>query len=251
TKTEANNGSWEDDTRTRCRIMWKKPAEWAAEIYDFTVARLPLSLTITDEVTAATESTFISGFLRTKGEKNWSFEWYYMELNGSLFSCYKEKLEESSVPLTGSDKKAMEIAVEPEEKYHHWLKAICSVVKFSAVHILYKRMFLLQEVSSLEITGVRVAVRAGDTVGEIVEHIFNCYKQALDAPPMRSYDPSKYQLKITGSRDYLVDWNRISEIHNISTDPDADFFETEPDSSLHITTLSDDLEHSSLEKSMT
>lgn len=29
------NGSWEDDTRTRCRIMWKKPAEWAAEIYDF------------------------------------------------------------------------------------------------------------------------------------------------------------------------------------------------------------------------
>lgn len=29
------NGIWEDDTRTRCRIMWKKPAEWAAEIYDF------------------------------------------------------------------------------------------------------------------------------------------------------------------------------------------------------------------------
>jgi hypothetical protein len=29
------NGSWEDDTRTRCRIMWKKPVEWAAEIYDF------------------------------------------------------------------------------------------------------------------------------------------------------------------------------------------------------------------------
>jgi hypothetical protein len=29
------NGAWEDDTKTRCRIMWKKPAEWAAEIYDF------------------------------------------------------------------------------------------------------------------------------------------------------------------------------------------------------------------------
>ncbi|DAZ93926.1 TPA: hypothetical protein N0F65_008869 [Lagenidium giganteum] len=29
------NGSWEDDTHTRCRIMWKKPSEWAAEIYDF------------------------------------------------------------------------------------------------------------------------------------------------------------------------------------------------------------------------
>ncbi|KUF94802.1 Vacuolar protein-sorting-associated protein 25 [Phytophthora nicotianae] len=29
------HGRWEDDTKTRCRIMWKKPAEWAAEIYDF------------------------------------------------------------------------------------------------------------------------------------------------------------------------------------------------------------------------
>ncbi|KAE9034856.1 hypothetical protein PR002_g7897 [Phytophthora rubi] len=29
------HGRWEDDTRTRCRIMWKKPVEWAAEIYDF------------------------------------------------------------------------------------------------------------------------------------------------------------------------------------------------------------------------
>lgn len=28
------NGAWEDDARTRCRIMWKKPAEWAAELYD-------------------------------------------------------------------------------------------------------------------------------------------------------------------------------------------------------------------------
>ncbi|KAL3657719.1 hypothetical protein V7S43_017293 [Phytophthora oleae] len=29
------HGRWEDDTRTRCRIMWKKPVEWAVEIYDF------------------------------------------------------------------------------------------------------------------------------------------------------------------------------------------------------------------------
>ncbi|KAF1313799.1 Vacuolar protein-sorting-associated protein 25, partial [Globisporangium splendens] len=33
------NGSWEDETRTRCRIMWKKPTEWAAEIYDFVCAK--------------------------------------------------------------------------------------------------------------------------------------------------------------------------------------------------------------------
>ncbi|KAF4029896.1 ESCRT-II complex subunit [Phytophthora infestans] len=29
------HGRWEDDTKMRCRIMWKKPAEWAVEIYDF------------------------------------------------------------------------------------------------------------------------------------------------------------------------------------------------------------------------
>ncbi|RAW25397.1 hypothetical protein PC110_g18183 [Phytophthora cactorum] len=29
------HGRWEDDTTTRCRIMWKKPAEWAIVIYDF------------------------------------------------------------------------------------------------------------------------------------------------------------------------------------------------------------------------
>ncbi|EQC29519.1 hypothetical protein SDRG_12768 [Saprolegnia diclina VS20] len=29
------NGEWEDDTHTRCRIFWKSPAEWAAEIYAF------------------------------------------------------------------------------------------------------------------------------------------------------------------------------------------------------------------------
>ncbi|TMW58218.1 hypothetical protein Poli38472_011806 [Pythium oligandrum] len=33
------NVTWEDDTKTRCRIMWKKPAEWAAEIYDFATER--------------------------------------------------------------------------------------------------------------------------------------------------------------------------------------------------------------------
>lgn len=38
------NGSWEDDTHTRCRIMWKKPAEWAAEIYDYVRFTLSISL---------------------------------------------------------------------------------------------------------------------------------------------------------------------------------------------------------------
>ncbi|TDH73528.1 hypothetical protein CCR75_007656 [Bremia lactucae] len=32
------HGRWEDESKTRCRIMWKKPVEWAAEIYDFAKA---------------------------------------------------------------------------------------------------------------------------------------------------------------------------------------------------------------------
>jgi phosphatidylinositol-4,5-bisphosphate 3-kinase len=101
------------------------------------------------------------------------------------------------------------IAAESEQDYHRWLKVLCSVVKFSAVHVTYKRMFQLQEVSAQAITDVRMVIATGDTVGEIVEHIFNCYKQALDAAPLRPYDPTKYLLKITGSRDYLIDRFRV------------------------------------------
>lgn len=283
-----------------------------------TVARLPLALIITDAVTAAAETTFIAGFLRKKGEKNRSFKRRYMELNGSVLSYYKKKPEKRGVPLTGSDKKAMErgnidldrvsslqpmegpraepfgihlvttartwvIAAESEAEYHRWLKIICSVVKFSAVHITYKRMFQLQEVSSKAITDVRMVIATGDTVGEIVEHIFNCYKQALDAAPLRPYDPTKYLLKITGSRDYLIDRYRVMNeyvhvreclltkktirltvIHEsviqetamrslsirneLPTDPYADFLDTDRTSSLQMTTLGDDWERPSLEK---
>lgn len=283
-----------------------------------TVARLPLSLIVTDKVTATTETTFISGILRKKGEKNRSFKRRYMELNGSILSYYKKKPEKRGVPLTGADKKAMErgnidldrvsslqpmesksepfgiflvttartwvIAAESEQEYHRWLKVICSVVKFNAVHITYKRMFQLQEVSSQAITDVRMVIATGDTVGEIVEHIFNCYKQALDAAPLRPYDPTKYLLKITGSRDYLIDRFRVMNeyvhvreclltkktirltvIHEsviqetamrslsirneIPSNPYADFLEAERNSSLQMTTLGDDWERPSLEKS--
>ncbi|TYZ61557.1 hypothetical protein PybrP1_010116 [[Pythium] brassicae (nom. inval.)] len=282
-----------------------------------TVARLPLALIITDKETAAAESTFIAGFLRKKGEKNRSFKRRYMELNGSVLSYYKKKPEKRGVALTGNDKKAMErgnidldrvsslqpmesrsepfgihlvttartwvIAAESDAEYHRWLKVICSVVKFSAVHITYKRMFQLQEVSSQAITDVRMVITTGDTVGEIVEHIFNCYKQALDAAPLRPYDPTKYLLKITGSRDYLIDRYRVMNeyvhvreclltkktirltvIHEsviqetamrslsirteLPTDPYGDFFEAERSSALQMTTLGDDWERPSLEK---
>lgn len=31
---ERGFGAWEDDSRTRCHIFFRSPAEWAAKIYD-------------------------------------------------------------------------------------------------------------------------------------------------------------------------------------------------------------------------
>ncbi|GAB9469274.1 Phosphatidylinositol 3 and 4-kinase-like protein [Globisporangium polare] len=209
-----------------------------------TVARLPASLVVSDtNVTSTVETAFISGFLRKMGEKNRSFKRRYMELNGTVLSDYKTTPEKHGDPLSRKDKESCErgnidlervsslqpmeskgepfgihlataartwvIAAESEEDYHRWLRVLCSAVKFSAVHATYKRMFQLQEVRLQAITDVRLAISTGDTVGEIVEHIFNCYAQALDAAPLRPYDPTKFRLQITGSRDYLADRSRV------------------------------------------
>lgn len=286
-----------------------------------TVARLPASLIISDKnVTSTVETTFISGFLRKKGEKNRSFKRRYMELNGAVLSYYKKKPEKHGIPLSREDKKAYErgnidlervsslqpmeskgepfgihlvtttrtwvIAAETEQDYHRWLKVLCSVVKFSAVHVTYKRMFQLQEVSAQAITDVRMVIATGDTVGEIVEHIFNCYKQVLDAAPLRPYDPTKYLLKITGSRDYLIDRFRVMNeyvhvreclltkktirltvIHEsviqetamrslsirneIPSNPYGEFWDGDRGNSLQMTTLGDEWERPSVEKGNT
>lgn len=209
-----------------------------------TVARIPASLIIADDsMSQAVQSTIIGGFLRKRGEKNRAFKKRYMELNGTILSYYKKKPEKNGIPLSREDKKAYErgsidlekvssmgpmehrsekfgitlvttartweISAENEVEYNRWLKELCDTVKFSAVHIAYKRMFQLQEVSAKAITDVRMVVATGDTVGEIVEHIFNCYTQALDAAPLRPYDPTQYRLKVTGYRDYMLDRFRV------------------------------------------
>lgn len=209
-----------------------------------TVARLPASLIISDNAVAqSVQSTTIGGILRKRGETNRSFKKRYMELNGTVLSYYKKKPERNGIPLSREDKKSYErgsidldkvsslqpmeskserygvllvttartwvIAADSEAEYLRWLKEICNVVKFSAVHITFKRMFQLQEVSAKAITDVRMVVTTGDTVGEIVEHIFNCYTQALDAAPLRPYDPTQYRLKVMGYRDYMLDRFRV------------------------------------------
>ena len=84
----------------------------------------------------------------------------------------------------------------------------CSM-PFEAVGLKFQRMCKLQEVSASARTDVRMVIDEGETVGEIVSHIFTCYAQALDAVPLKMYDPARFVLKITGFRDYLRD---VSEI---------------------------------------
>jgi len=194
-----------------------------------TVARIPASLIIMDDLAAkVTHENDISGYLRKRGEHNRSYKRRYMELNGSVLAYYKKKPEKNGIPLSREDKKSCErgaidldrvtsiqpidarsepfginlvttnrtwsIAAESDQDYQRWLKSLCSVVKFSAVHVTFKRMLLLQEVSSKAVTDVRMVIATGDTVGEIVERIFDFYKMALDAAPLRPYDLTKYVL---------------------------------------------------------
>uniref|UniRef100_M4BWC9 phosphatidylinositol 3-kinase n=1 Tax=Hyaloperonospora arabidopsidis (strain Emoy2) TaxID=559515 RepID=M4BWC9_HYAAE len=210
-----------------------------------TVARIPANLVISDKPISLTQpiGNHMGGYLRKKGEKNKAFKKRYMALNGSVLAYYKKKPEKNGIPLSRDEKKTLErgridldrvsslqpmdsktepygillvttartwaICADSEPEYQRWLKGLCDVVKFSAVHVTYKRMFQLQEVSAKAITDVRMVVTTGDTVGQIVEHIFNCYEQALDAAPLRPYNPAEYRLKITGYRDYMIDRFRV------------------------------------------
>ncbi|KAL3667463.1 hypothetical protein V7S43_007685 [Phytophthora oleae] len=208
------------------------------------VARIPAALIISQhQVSHAVTSRLVSGILRKRGEGIRAFKKRYMELDGSVMSYYKKKPEKHGIPLSRDEKKAYErgfidldrvsslqpmdnrsepygfllvttartwvLAAESESEYHRWVKALCGVVKFNAIHVIYKRQFQLREVNAQAITDVRMAVTTSDTVGEIVEHIFNCYNQALDAAPLKPYDPTEYLLKITGFRDYMIDRYRI------------------------------------------
>ncbi|KAG1707471.1 hypothetical protein DVH05_026669 [Phytophthora capsici] len=227
-------------------VAHKNQSKFALDTPQFLncVARIPAALIISQHpVSHAVTSRLTSGILRKRGEGIRTFKKRYMELDGSVMSYYKKKPEKHGIPLSRDEKKAYErgfidldrvsslqpmdnrsepygfllvttartwvLAAESESEYHRWIKALCGVVKFNAIHVIYKRQFQLREVNAQAITDVRMAVTTSDTVGEIVEHIFNCYNQALDAAPLKPYDPTEYLLKITGFRDYMIDRYRI------------------------------------------
>ncbi|OQR85904.1 condensin complex subunit, partial [Thraustotheca clavata] len=62
------NAEWEDDTHTRCRIFWKSPAEWAAEIYEYVQQHSMINNVYTIYELHAGEETQDSSFY---GLENW------------------------------------------------------------------------------------------------------------------------------------------------------------------------------------
>jgi hypothetical protein len=227
-------------------VAHKNQSKFALDTPQFLncVARIPAALIISQhEVTHAVQAKLVGGVLRKRGEGFKAFKKRYMELDGSVLAYYRKKPEKHGIPLSRDEKKAYErgfidldrvssvqpmdnksepfgfllvttartwaLAAETEPEYQRWIKAVCGVVKFNAIHVIYKRQFQLREVNAQAITDVRMAVTTSDTVGEIVEHVFNCYKQALDAAPLKPYDPTEYLLKITGYRDFMIDRYRV------------------------------------------
>ncbi|TYZ63531.1 hypothetical protein PybrP1_010171 [[Pythium] brassicae (nom. inval.)] len=96
------NGSWEDDTRTRCRIMWKKPAEWAAEIYDFARERGMLGNVFTVYELYAGEETLGSSL---HGMEPWLLReaLAVLEAEGKAAIIAGETCEEDGVKFLSTD----------------------------------------------------------------------------------------------------------------------------------------------------
>lgn len=95
-------------------------------------------------------------------------------------------------------------AAESEMEYSKWLEGLCCYVPFDAVATKYQRMLKLQDGNAIAQSDVRLALATEDTVGEIVQHVFDCYERALDALPLKKHVPEDYFLKVSGFRDYFI-----------------------------------------------
>ncbi|OQR87151.1 phosphatidylinositol kinase [Achlya hypogyna] len=208
-----------------------------------TVARLPMSLLITNPNSVAVdkEKLNVAGWLKKKGEKNTAMKKRYMELENKVLTYYKKKPEHRGRPLSREEKvplmqgkieldkvssvqptlvkgsqvkwgidlvttnRTWVLQAESDDDYLMWVHALCHSVRFHCVNIIYRRMLQLAEVSASAENEVRLVILPSYTVAETVEHIFKCYEQMLDAVALRPYDPKDYVLKLTGYRDYMID----------------------------------------------
>ncbi|KUF99202.1 hypothetical protein AM588_10009449 [Phytophthora nicotianae] len=169
-------------------VAHKNQSKFALDTPQFLncVARIPAALIISQHhVSHAVPSNVVGGILRKRGEGIKAFKKRYMELDGSVLAYYKKKPEKHGIPLSRDEKKAYE-------------RGCIDLDRVSSLQPMDNKS---EPYGFLLVTTART--------GEIVEHIFNCYKQALDAAPLKPYDPTEYLLKITGFRDYMIDRYRI------------------------------------------
>lgn len=96
------NGAWEDETKTRCRIMWKKPTEWAAEIYDFAKERGMIGNVFTVYELYAGEETLGSAI---HGMEPWLLReaLKVLEVEGKAAIIDGETLEEDGVKFLATE----------------------------------------------------------------------------------------------------------------------------------------------------
>ncbi|KDO31793.1 hypothetical protein SPRG_03713 [Saprolegnia parasitica CBS 223.65] len=200
-----------------------------------TVARLPMGLLILDPNTSVLPDTMgvtMAGYLEKRGETNTALQRRYFVLENRVLTYHKRdlfgrekpkgsiKLDNVSSVRPGSTaqtnrmielvttERTWYLQAETDGEYDEWVRALCTSVNFLSVDGYYRRMLQLAEVSVSGPNEVRMVTLANYTVGETVEHIFECYNNMLDAAPLHPHDPKEYVLKITGFRDYMIDRNQ-------------------------------------------
>ncbi|EQC35057.1 hypothetical protein SDRG_07295 [Saprolegnia diclina VS20] len=202
-----------------------------------TVAWLPmglLALTSSQVATIAAEPTYpcLRGCLRKRGKLHTAFKQRSFVLTDRVLTYSKRTIFGNDqiqgtirLDTVSSVRPATERTLElvtpmrtwslqaaTDAEYEDWVRAICHSVRFDVVDRFYRRMLQLAEVSDAALNAVRLVVLPTYTVGETIEHIFECFKCKLGGVPLHPYNVNEYVLLIDDN-DYLVDWSQYLDGH--------------------------------------
>lgn len=187
------------------------------------VARLPEALLVEPlvEDNESGESTVTAGVLRKQESGRGEFVTVFLELRDARLACFETEdaaRVDNARPTTSLDLKTVTslrpdpdtdfgmtivaparswvLVPDSEDDCIRWLHALTAQVPFAAVHVIFTRAVFLQEVQCERPTDVRLVAMPSDTVGELIEHIFNCYMAATYTLPLRAFEPDTFVLCI-------------------------------------------------------
>ncbi|KDO31792.1 hypothetical protein SPRG_03712 [Saprolegnia parasitica CBS 223.65] len=201
------------------------------------VARLPmglLALNSSQVASMAAEPMYpcLRGYLRKRGKLHTAFKQRSFALADRVLTYSKRTLFGKDqirgtirLDAVSSVRPATERTLElvtptrtwhlqaaTDAEYEEWVRAICHSVSFDVVDRFYRRMLQLAEVSDAALNAVQLVVLPMYTVGETIEHIFECYKCKLGRVPLHPYKLNDYVLLVDG-HDYLADWSQYLDGH--------------------------------------